>query len=199
MALRNLFLTISAAALLMAGIGTMYKCRQAHEPVWHSQARTWAKVPLVVGWEPSSHGESYAAAVDVINERVGCKLLRVSLTEKPDVRIVEGDLSACGVDTGVVIDPDDAAQAYLCPDGTAEIHVNYPGDITMSYLIAYHEFGHVLGLAHDGTYSDEAMFVSIMTPAVTAHSARLEGGKALPMLSDKDTKALGYRYCGAKK
>ena len=53
------------------------------------------------------------------------------------------------VGKGLSIDSDHAATAWLCPDGTAEIHISQPGDITSSYLIALHELGHVLGLVHD--------------------------------------------------
>jgi hypothetical protein len=192
---------------LITGIWWFQKQREGFEPVWHPQARHWGHTPLAVSWDPifwQEHNDSMSEAIASMNRATGCELLMVGELGPGDVRIVSANGAPCGNSEALVVDPGHSAQTYLCPDGTAEIHVSYPGDITMSYLIVFHELGHVAGLMHDGMYKlpevfpgggAGPIFVSVMTPNVEEHAPRLGAGLRLPDLSDKDAAALHERYC----
>ncbi|MBW2288647.1 MAG: hypothetical protein JRG90_12575 [Deltaproteobacteria bacterium] len=193
-------LTLAAAMFVL--IWWMNQKRQAAEDVWHPKARHWTSTPLTVSWDEhfwGAHNNSFSKAVSEINGAVGCNQLRVALDGGPtDVRIVSTDGEPCGDMEALVSKESHAAQTYLCPDGTAEIHIGQPGDVTKSYLIAIHELGHVLGLGHDPYIASGAnapMSVSMMVPNVADYSGRLGTGRRLPAASDKDRRELAKRYC----
>lgn len=165
----------------MIGIGVFYtKIVQPLEPVWLPQSKHW-DTPISVTWDREfwgSHNESFDMAIGMINARVGCTLF---LEGTPaNVTIASANGEACG-QSGVLVGQDDAAAAWLCPNGTADIQISMPGDIAMSRIIAEHELLHVAGLAHD------SFSKSIMMSGSQSYSA--------PQITDKDAEALSQRYC----
>lgn len=180
-------LTIFGGALIvMLVIVLVYKFFvEPKEPTWHSQAKVWKEVPITVTWDSDFwgyHNNSFTEAIESINRQVGCKLF---VHESPaQVVIKNGEQTVCD-QVGVGVGQDEAAGAWLCEDGTADIQILQPGDIGMSYLIAQHELLHVAGLDHD-SFSE-----SIMMSGTQELSEASPG----PRLTDKDRSVLYERYC----
>jgi len=185
---------------LAASIWWMKRKAYDEEVVWADTAAELSPLPVKVEWDKDAwgaHSESFVKAMGEINSAVKCQLFEAA-NGGGRVKIVSANGEPCGSAEALVDDRGHAAQSYRCPDGTYEIHVSEPGDTTTSYLIVMHELGHVVGLAHDGRYvvgEHAPMFVSVMTPNVADHARRMEAGKMLPTLSEKDAKALRERYC----
>lgn len=178
--------------------------KQKREVVWDDTAKLWPRLPLQVVWNEhvwDEHNSSITKAIAVMNSEVGCRLLEAASGSSWDITLISADGEPCGDWGGLVVDPDHAGQTYRCPDGTMEIHILQPGNVTQMYLVVYHELTHVLGLAHDGRYPvperarDAPAFVPITADNAPAHAYRLSQGLRLPTLSDKDRAALSVRYC----
>jgi len=182
---RKIILFVAAIAA-MAGIGIFYtQVVQPKEPVWLPQAKIWEKTPLKVSWDREfwdAHNASFEKAIELINSRVGCKLFAEG--SPADVTITSADGEACK-QTGVLVGDDDAAGAWLCPGGTADIQIAQPGDIAMSRIIAQHELLHVAGLGHD----------SFSASIMMSGAQKFADASPPPRITDKDAAALKARYC----
>ncbi len=151
-------LLLLAAAILMAGIGYLYRTGpQAAEAVWDTRPLRRPTTPMaVVSHEDFTQAAYYSRMLwnnvvlrDPMEER---KPLFYAGAEGPRVKIFGANGEPC-VQEGPARGPGHAAHAYQCPDGTWEIHIWAPGDIHTQFCIVAHELGHVLGLAddHSGT------------------------------------------------
>jgi len=170
-------------AVGIAGVAIGYtKCVQPHEAVWDPLGRHWDHVPLSVRWHGTdwgAHTESFEAAIATFNRAAGCDLFVVAESPSADVNIHGANGAPCRK-SGVVLKEDEAAGAYLCPDGTGDIQISAPGMVTTSYFIAYHELGHVIGLAHDD------FTLSVMHEKAPTFAE----DPTKPKLTDKDAEAL---------
>lgn len=170
------------ALMAVVGIGAVgigYKqCVEPTLPVWHSSAKHW-KVPLTFSVDPAldAHVDSVLAAADAMNRSIGCRML-VHERSSAQVRVLSATGVPCGDVSATPISPTDAAGTWLCPDGTAEVHIQSPGTIDTSMAISLHEFGHVFGLAHSAGIMAE----------------KLVGNERMRLI-DKQAIALRSRYC----
>lgn len=142
------------AIAAMAAIGVSYeRCIGPSQPVWHKDARDWASIPLKVSWDREfwgkAHSESFDLSLESWNRQVDGRTLLVPSDDssRSEVRIMTANGEPCGQRV-MVSGADAAAEAWLCPDGTAEIQISSPGTNNCSARIAMHELGHALGLAH---------------------------------------------------
>lgn len=147
--------------------------------------------PLLV-WSEPGLVEGVTAALDDINQEMGCGLLQPATREaSADIRIRNAGCPALH----------HGGCAFHTSRGAA-IHVAHPGNTTRIYLIILHELGHVFGLKHaapvrapDPWIPEKVpSFVSIMVPNVADHYPRLALGQSLPMFTMADRAAL-RRLC----
>ncbi len=180
---------------------SMTSCRRLIElntdnsPVWVENARTWDHMPLTVDWsglKNSAFDSSFKDAMKVWNRAVGRDLLvRAQPGQHADVVVMYYEGAPCGNNSAHPLDAKAEAATFYCPDGTAEVQFRYTSDVVTTYLAAVHEFGHVLGLAHNKR--------GIMAPVVyTNDPAALNGGglQMAPLIFpwSKHVKALKERY-----
>lgn len=193
---------LSVALAMFLGIWHLNKERQALEPVWaegkEAVQHDLAKLPLKVYFDQSfgDHGDSAAQALEDMNDATCTLMAEVPLLEGADIHVRH---EPCDKDADKR--PNHPGCTWLDPKtGQIIIQVGQPGDITMSYLIFFHEFTHAFGLAHDGIYrvpmkvADSLMFVPITANNAFEHAYRL-GRFQMPRLSDKDEAAMIDRYC----
>lgn len=168
-----------ALLLLLAG------CRQ--QVNWLPVPQ-WSSVPITVRWDGIEPAFDFSLryAVDAWNHAAGCDVLR----EAADARVIVStyDGAACGAPAALERSIGATAGTWRCTADSAEVRFQVMSDIRSVYVIAAHEFGHVLGLAHDRS--------AIMQEAPTLYDP--EFGRKLDILpwpSDADGAAVGARYC----
>jgi hypothetical protein len=169
-------------AVLVTGVVLGVQLDREDEPVWADGARTWPRVPLLV--RSTDEIQAYRLQLDhamaLWNLEVGCPLFAAAGEDTPDVRVIYLRQAPCN-NTAVALEKGAAAGTYYCGDGTADIELRALDDIRVAYVIFAHEFGHVLGLAHDPW--------GLMSESVT--QADLDRARPTP----KDVQALRERYC----
>lgn len=185
-AIRVALVAFTGLAGIVAVSVSYERCVEPKQPLWDESARVWPHAPLTVTWDPSLDGDAIRAAMAMYNDRTGCQLL-VAAYDRSDIIIRHGNEPPCSIVDAPQPAPEDMARAYLCLDGTAEIHVLDIGRTRWAQnLMVQHELGHVLGLAHDD-FSASLMFARVLDFAEA---------KPHPRLTDKDAEGLRERYCG---
>lgn len=189
-----------AAFAMFVIIANLNLSREESELVWANGDRAISHkpeaIPLSIFVDSSfgsAHTESLLEAVDGIN-MVGCTLvIVVPNLDAADIHIRHEACDRSSNHPGCT---------WLNPaSGQIVIQIGQPGNVTMSYLLFFHELTHAFGLAHDGVYPvpdksyDALTFVPITANNAVEHAYRLDQGKLLPGLSGKDSAALSSRYC----
>jgi Matrixin len=163
-----------------------------HQQVnWNGDPQ-WQAVPLKVEWRAASDtfNTSFTNAMEAWNHAAGCTLLEQAKDgEEAQVSIGAYEGTACGRDAGIEDVSGATAGTWRCDARHAEVKFRVLSDIMSAFVIAEHEFGHVLGLAHDGS--------ALMNPSPRLYDpAALGGAPSLFILpSDADGAAVGARYC----
>lgn len=165
------------AASLLAFVG----CNQAVN--WNPDP-PWAAVPVTVEWSGIS-GEFDSSLVDAMgvwNHAAGCTVLvRAHDDSSANVSVSAYGGSICGSSARNDLDlhRDAGAGASRCSSDRAEVKFREMSDLMSVYVRAAHEFGHVLGLAHDRSamMREEPPLDNMIWP------------------SDADGAAVGKRYC----
>lgn len=152
----------------------------------------WSHTPITVDWSEMGpvFESSLTSAVAAWNFAAGCRVLaRVAGPSSPDVVVSPYDGTACGQDANLEATGDATAGTWRCSPGSAEVHVRVMTDMRSVFVIAAHELGHVLGLAHDRS--------ALMNPAPQLYAPEAFGASQglLPLPSDADGAAVGARYC----
>lgn len=198
----RLSIALPLALMMFVGIWHFNQKRQALEVVWATGAEAveHKALPLTVFIDESfgeAHIESVEKALSEMNRETCTLMTTVEELAKADIHVRH---EPCSKDADTK--PNHPGCAWRNPQTEQiVIQIGQPGDVTMSYLIAYHEFTHAWGLAHDGVYrvpeeaEDSALFVPITANNAFEHAYRLGFGFHLPRLSDKDSAALKERYC----
>ena len=200
----SIALALMFAAAGFFGIWYLNKERQNNELVWAEGERSIEhdrkSLPLKVFVDQSfgsAHTESADQAIGEWNRSTCIMMVRTYELELADIHIQH---EPCDKDSDRV--PNHPGCTWLVPKtGRIIIQVGQPGDVTMSYLIFFHEVTHAFGLAHDGIYrvpekpENSLLFIPITANNAWEHSYRLGYGQHLPRLSDKDEAAVKKRYC----
>jgi hypothetical protein len=199
----RIIIAIQVAVVMFVAVWYLNSHRQAAELVWaegeQAVEHELSKLPLRVYLDQSfgEHGDSAAKALEDMNDATCTLMVEVPLLEDADIHIRH---EPC--DRNAESGANHPGCTWLDPKtGQIIVQVGQPGDITMSYLIFFHELTHAFGLAHDGIYkvpeeaADSLLFVPITANNSFEHAYRLNHGKHLPRLSDKDEAALKTRYC----
>lgn len=165
------------ALLLLALVG----CRQ--QVNWNPDP-PWAAVPLTVEW--SGIADTFDSSLDIAmrawNHAAGCTVLvRAHDDASANVSVSTYDGTICGSSANNDLDAhrDAGAGASRCSSDRAEVKFRELSDLMSVYVRAAHEFGHVLGLAHDRS-------------AMMQESPQLD---TMIWPSDADGAAIGARYC----
>jgi hypothetical protein len=136
---------------------------------------------------------SFASSLAAWNFAAGCKVLvKAGLSPAPaDVVISPYDGTACNSATVSDLDtnPHATSGTWRCSSSHAEVKFRVMTDIRSVFVVAEHELGHVLGLAHDRS--------DLMNPSPQLYEPQNVGGSPglMPLPSDADGAAVGDRYC----
>jgi hypothetical protein len=184
---------VSVSIALAAGIGgiiavwQLKQCPASQDAGFEKERWVWAKprIPLeVTGFKDDGVLDGLA----LINDKVGCKLLRWVDAGPADVVVTEGEVAPGEVGPDGKVD---AERAFLKFDPTAErspvgiIELRHVVGSHRRMLAVGHGFTHVFGLAHDRATNS------------VAHQYTLDYAEAFPMpgLSDQDAGLLRDEYC----
>ncbi len=152
----------------------------------------WQRVPILVSWAdlPRTFDTSFDSALAAWNYAAGCSVL-VKATGDANVTLSAYDGTICGASGVSDLDAVKGAVggASRCSSGTAEVKFRELSDIRSVFVVAEHELGHVLGLAHDRS--------ALMNPSPQLYQPQNVGGSLgiMPLPSDADGAAVGGRYC----
>lgn len=175
--------TVVTASVAIVAL-VVWAARRDHkaEGVWDPKAPQWAG-PVTVHVSPAlaEHDEPIQAAIDSINGRVGCRVLKRTDEPFAEVRLRPDDGVACGDSVDGVDKP---ASAYYCA-GYVDVVFRRLDSIGLAHRMALHELGHTLGLGHDE--------VGMMAPSVVEPQAG--DYPEYLLLSNKDAAALRERLC----
>jgi len=154
----------------------------------------WAAVPVSVQWSTidPTFDRSIGDALKAWNHAAGCTVLeQAGDWASASVAISTYDGTICGGAWESVLDTvrDATAGAKRCSPVYAEVKFRQMSDIRSVFVIAEHELGHVLGLAHDRS--------ALMNASPELYQPQNIGGAlgVMPLPSDRDGAAIGERYC----
>ena len=145
---------------------------------------TWPSLPLRVKIDPDladGYKDSVVYATQFWKDQL----------DRP-VFVLADDNEDISIGLGDARNPYTAATSHYFVGGKlkARVDVNKPGDLTAVYWIVAHEFGHVLGLAHDRVPG------SIMIPEVDLAGDLEKDGPRIPMyvVTRSDKEAILSKY-----
>jgi predicted Zn-dependent protease len=158
---------------------------------WNGDA-PWAKTPITVEWTTIDpvFDDSFKRALGAWNYAAGCQVLaRAHDAATANVSISAYDGTMCGWLANLETITDATAGTKRCSADRAEVKFRTMSDIRSAFVIAEHELGHVLGLAHDRS--------SLMQAAPPLYEPQNLGGSPalMPLPSDADGAAVKARYC----
>jgi hypothetical protein len=143
----------------------------------------WSSVPITVEWSAidSTFDSSLVDAMGAWNHAAGCTVLvRAHDDANANVSVSAYDGSICGSSALNDLDrPGAGAGAARCSLDRAQVKFRSMPDLMEVYVRGGHNFGHVLGIAHD-------------------RSALMQESPPLDRMiwpSDADGAAVGARYC----
>lgn len=180
--MRSLSITLLFLGALLA-IGCSFQ--GAQHPEWLEQS-AWNHAPITMQWNEIGKplDASIEGAVEAWNAAAGCEVLakaKPGATADVDVDWYTG--AACS-GTGKRLEEykDAIAGAWRCSPTKGEVRFKEMADVGAAFVVAEHEFGHVLGLDHDRSY---------VMGANLPDTRRFP----LPLPSDADAAAVAARYC----
>jgi len=152
----------------------------------------WAAVPVSVQWSTIDpvFDRSIGDALKAWNHAAGCTVLeQAGDWASAHVAMSAYDGTACGSTAVFDAERDATAGTWRCSPVYAEVKFRQTSDIRSVFVIAEHEMGHVLGLAHDRS--------ALMQAAPELYQPQNIGGAlgVMPLPSDRDGAAIGERYC----
>lgn len=152
----------------------------------------WSHVPVTVDYSGvgTRFDGSFDSAMAAWNFAAGCDVLaKVSGAAPADVSVSFYDGTMCGQPASLEAVPGAVAGTARCSATSAEVRFRVMSDVGSVFVTAEHEFGHVLGLAHDGSW--------LMGPSPPQFEPQSLGPAPglLPLPSDADGAAVGKRYC----
>lgn len=150
----------------------------------------WDHAPITLDWSAMGpvFESSFSSATAAWNFAAGCRVA-AKTTQNADVVVSPYDGTACGENANLESTGDAKAGAWRCSSTRAEVKFKEMTDMRSVFVIAAHEWGHALGLAHDRS--------ALMNPSPTLYTPEAFGASQglMPLPSDADGAAVGARYC----
>lgn len=180
-----------ATALVVLSL-LLFIVEGCQKPNWNPDP-PWPHVPITVEWTGVDRvfDTSMSSALAAWNYAAKCKVL-VETSEPSTANVSIGiyDGAACGQDARIEDIPGAVAGYSRCAPDRAEVRFRVMSDIRSVFVVAEHELGHVLGLAHDRSALMQ------QSPPLEDTSSLGASPQLMPLPSDSDGAAVGGRYCG---